>query len=52
MKLCIFRVFGLKMPIHPPENYGLGGVFDPLNVGYQQNPQRVHPGVERRHMTY
>jgi len=52
VKVWIFRVFGLKMLIHDPKITVLG-VFDPLNgEAYQQNPQKAHPCVERRHMTY
>jgi len=54
MKVWIFCAFGLKMPIHASKIM-VFGVFDPLNGEvYQQNqnPQKAHPCMERRHMTY
>ena len=36
--VLIVCMFGLKMPIHAPPNWGFGG-YDPRNgVRYQQNP--------------
>jgi len=52
MHVFRFHQFGWKTPIHAPKIGVLGG-FDPLNgEAYQQNPQKVHPWAERRHMTY
>ena len=50
MKVWIFHAFGLKMPIHAQKLWFWG--CDPLSREiYQQNPQKAHTYVERRHMT-
>ena len=51
MHVFRFCEFGLKTPIRAPK-IGFWG-YNPLNEEqYQLDPQKVHPWVERRHMTY
>ena len=50
MKVWIFCLFGWEIPIHAPK---ISVLFNPLNMEqYQGNPQKAHPCVKTRRMTY
>jgi len=52
VKLSIFCPFGLKTPIHAPQNWGFGGISPQNGEQYQQNRQKAYPCASLRHLNH
>ena len=52
MQILIFCTLSLKVPIHAPKIGVLGGFYPQNGEQYERDPQKAHPWVETRCMTY